>query len=76
MPPHMVSERDHVGAGREDLVREFRGQPEAVGGVLAVDDAEGRAQLLTQAVETRLQRPATRGADDVCDEEDDQCGPF
>ena len=38
--------RDHVGARGEDLVRELRGEPDAVGGVLAVHDAEVDVELL------------------------------
>jgi hypothetical protein len=44
----VVSERDHVGARGEDLVRKLRGQPHAVGGVLPVHDAKGCADLLAE----------------------------
>ena len=40
--PDVVAERDHVGAGREQLVGELRRDPAPVGRVLAVDDAERR----------------------------------
>jgi len=68
----MVPERDHVGARGEDLVRELRRKADSVGRVFRVDDAEGRAELVAQRTQTRLECPAARRAEDVCDEEDDQ----
>ena len=41
----VVAERDHVGAGPEQLVGVLRGDADAAGGVLAVDDDEVRAEL-------------------------------
>jgi hypothetical protein len=48
-PPRVVAERDDVAARGEDLLRQLRRDPEPVGGVLAVDDAEVRGELLAQA---------------------------
>jgi hypothetical protein len=42
----VVPERDHVGAGGEDLLRDLRCDAEAVGRVLAVDGAEVDTELL------------------------------
>ena len=44
----MVAERDHVCSSGEQLVGEFRGDPCAVGDVLAVDDADVGAELVAQ----------------------------
>jgi len=46
----VVSERDHVRAGGKDAIRDPRSDPGAVGGVLAVDDAEGDVELVTESV--------------------------
>jgi hypothetical protein len=70
----VVAERDHVGAGGQDLVRELRGDPDSVRGVLAVHDAEPCAELGLQRLQPRLERPSAGWAEDVCDEEDDQLG--
>ena len=59
-----------VGAAREQLVRELRGDAAARGGVLAVDDAEVGAELLAQRRQPRLDRPAAGRAEHVGDEED------
>jgi hypothetical protein len=42
----VVAERDHVGAGGEQPVGELAGDARAVGGVLAVDDADVGGELL------------------------------
>ena len=47
-PPRVVAERDRVGAGGEQLVGEPRRDPDAVGGVLAVDDADVDLELVAQ----------------------------
>jgi hypothetical protein len=44
----VVAERDHVRTRREQLVRELRRDPDAVGDVLAVDDADVDAKLLAE----------------------------
>ena len=44
-PPGVVPQRDHVGAGGEDLLGELRRDPEPVGRVLAVRDAEVDLEL-------------------------------
>jgi hypothetical protein len=72
MPPDVVPGRDDVGARREELVGELGRQAEPVGGVLAVDDADVCLELVPERREPRLDRPAARGAEDVCEEEDPQ----
>src|SRR5262249_34705679 len=71
-PPGVVAKRDDVCAGGEDLVRELRSQSRAVGGVLAVDDAEVGAELLLEAREPLLHRVPSGWTEDVGDEEDPQ----
>jgi hypothetical protein len=44
----VVAQRDHVRAGGEQALGELRRDPDAVGGVLAVQDAEADAKLLPQ----------------------------
>jgi hypothetical protein len=66
----VIAERDHVGASGEDAGRELGGDPDAVRGVLAVDDAERRAELLPQPAQPLLDRPPARRTDDVADEQD------
>jgi hypothetical protein len=68
----VVAERDDVGAGGQQPLRELRRQPAAVGRVLAVDDAEVRAELLAQGGQPLLDGAAAGGTEDVCDEEDFQ----
>jgi hypothetical protein len=68
----VIAERDDVGTGGEDPLGELRREPAAVGGVLAVDDAEGGAELLAQARQALLDRSAPGRAEDVCDEEEPQ----
>jgi hypothetical protein len=68
----VVSQCDHVRTGREQALGELGRQPSAVGGVLAVDDAERDAQLVAQVGKAPLQRAPPRGAEDVCDEKDSQ----
>ena len=66
----VVAERDHVDAGREQLARDLRGDPEAAGGVLAVDDDEVGRVALAQRRQQRQQRALAEPADDVADEQD------
>jgi hypothetical protein len=68
----VVAERDDIRARGEQPVPELRRQTAPVRRVLAVDDAEVDAELLAQRVQPRLDRLATRSAEDVCDEEDPQ----
>jgi hypothetical protein len=68
----VVPERDHVGAGCENPLRELAREPAPVRGVLAVDDAEADAELLAQARQALLERTAPRYAEDVGDEEKSQ----
>ena len=66
----VVAERDHVDAGREQLVGDLRRDPEAARGVLAVDDDERRGVALAQHRQAVEQRAPPDAADDVADEQD------
>jgi hypothetical protein len=66
----VVSGRDHVGADREDLLRELGGQADPVRGVLPVDDAEVDLELVLELGEAVRDRSPTGRAEDVTDEED------
>ena len=68
----VVPERDRVGAGREQAVGEAWRDPDPVGGVLAVQHAGVDLELGLERLEPLLDRPASRRADDVRDEEDAQ----
>jgi hypothetical protein len=46
-PPGVVSERDRIGAGGEDPLRELGGEARALRCVLGVNDAEAGAELLS-----------------------------
>jgi hypothetical protein len=65
VPPDVVAGRDDVGARGEELVRELGREADAVGGVLAVDDADVDAELVTEARQPLLDCPAPGGAEDV-----------
>ncbi len=61
----VVAERDHVDAGGEQLIGDLRGDSEAAGHVLAVDDDEvrapgARAGAGSNPSSVRLPRPPTR----------------
>jgi hypothetical protein len=68
----VVAERDGVRAGCEQAVGELAGDAGAVGGVLAVDDADVDAELLQQAGKALLDGNAPGRPEDVCEEEDPQ----
>jgi hypothetical protein len=68
--PDVVAERDDVGAGGEQPIGELGRDSPPVGGVLSVDDAEGRAELLAEPAQALLDRAAPRRAEDVGDEEE------
>ena len=44
--PNVVTRRQNVGAGGQELLGEFRGDAHAVRDVLSVDDAEIRTELV------------------------------
>ena len=71
----MVAERDRIGTDREQPLGELGCDPDAVGDVLAVDDAEVDAELVAETGQPFLQRLSAGSADDVADEEDPQRGP-
>src|SRR5579859_2211394 len=66
----VVAGGDHVRARLADLGDGLDGQPEASGGVLAVDDGQVRRELLAQPGQDGAQRVAAGSADDVAHEED------
>ena len=66
----MVAQREYVGPGTEEALGEPRRDPGPVGHVLRVDDAEARAELVSQAWQALLDRRPAGRAEDVCDEED------
>jgi hypothetical protein len=68
----VVAERDHVRAGGEQLVGELCGDARAVGGVLAVDDADVRLELLAQRRQALLDGTPAGDTEDVREEEDPQ----
>lgn len=68
----MVAEGDRVRAGGEETLRELRSDADAVGDVLAVDDADRGAELGPQGGQPVLERLAPGPADDVPDEQDVQ----
>ena len=70
----VVAERDHIDAGREQLVGDLRRDPEPAGDVLAVDDDERRVVALAQQRQHAQQRPATGRADQVAAEKDSRRG--
>src|SRR5262249_43149 len=72
LAPDPVPERDHVGAGGQDPLRDLRGDAAAVGSLLPVDDREVGPELLAQRPELRLDGPAARRPEHVRDEEDPQ----
>jgi hypothetical protein len=65
----MVAKRDDVGARREQAVRELRRDPDAVGDVLAVQDAEVGLNLLAEAGQALLDCKPSRAADNVRNKE-------
>jgi hypothetical protein len=58
----VVAERERVGPGREQTLREPRGEAPAVGGVLAVDDAEVDCELVAEARQPLPDRAAALAA--------------
>ena len=68
----MVAERDRVRAGCEQPVGQLARDARAVGGVLAVDDADVHVELFAQSGQALLDRAAAGGSEDVCEEEDPQ----
>ena len=68
----MVTERDHVGARREQTVRELRSDACTIGDVLAVDDADVGLEFLAQACEAFLDGAPAGDAEDIRKEEKSQ----
>ena len=72
MPPDVVAGRENVRAGGEELLRQLGRQPEPVGGVLAVDDAEVDAQLVPELGQPGLDGAPPGRSEDVCEKKDFQ----
>ena len=70
LPPGPVAERHDVGAAREQLVGELRGDAASGRCVLAVDDAEVDAELLAERRQAHLDGATTRSTEHVGDEQD------
>jgi hypothetical protein len=68
----VVAEREHVDAGREQLVGELGCDSDTVGDVFPIGNAEVDVELLAQPRQPLLDRAETRPAVDVGDEEDSQ----
>jgi hypothetical protein len=68
----VVTQRDHVGAGREQLLGELRSDAGAVGDVLAVDDADVRLELVAQPGQAFFDRAPAGDAEDIREEEKSQ----
>src|SRR4029453_342490 len=65
-------ECDRVDTRCEHLVGELRRDADAVGEVLAVEDAEVDSQLVAERRQPLLEHTATGDAHGVCDEQDSQ----
>src|SRR4029079_17013672 len=70
--PGVVPERDHVRAGGEHLVCELGRDADAVGEVLAVEDAEIHAQFFAERGQAFLDGPSPGHTDRICNEQDSQ----
>jgi hypothetical protein len=69
----VVAGGEDVGAEVEELVGDLRGEAEAAGGVLRVDDGELDVVGLADVADVLADDAAARAAEDVADEEDVQC---
>ena len=65
----MVAERDHVGAGTQQLLQDGFGDAEAAGGVLAVDGDEVELVARAQARQLVQHRPPAGAAHHVAEEQ-------
>jgi hypothetical protein len=68
----VVPERDRVDPAREQAVGEPRRDPDPVGDVLAVRDADVDLELRAQRRQTLLERLPAGGSDDIGDEQNAQ----
>jgi hypothetical protein len=68
--PDVVAGGDDVGAEVEELFRDGRGEAEASGGVLAVDDKEIDGVGFKDVGKVFADDVAAGGAKDIADEED------
>jgi hypothetical protein len=66
----VVPERDHVGPGGEDAGGELRRDPDPVGQVLPVDDAEVDPELVAEAGQPLFDRTPAGRSYDVGEEEE------
>jgi hypothetical protein len=68
----VVAQRDRVDSGREEPVGEARRDPDPVGDVLPVRDADVDLEIGAQRRQTLLERLPAGGPDDVGDEQNAQ----
>jgi hypothetical protein len=68
----VVAESDDVGARGKQPIGELRGDACAVGDVLAVDDADVRAELVAQAGQASFDCAPAGDAEDIREEEESQ----
>jgi hypothetical protein len=68
----VVPERDRVGPGGKQPLCEARGDADAVGHVLAVDDAELGLDFGAKRAQSRLESIPPGSSDDIGDEKDVQ----
>jgi hypothetical protein len=70
--PGVIAERDRVGAGIDELLIDRLGDPEATGGILAIDDDEVERPVLDHARQMFGYCGAAGLADDVTDKQNTQ----
>jgi hypothetical protein len=68
----VVPESDRVDSGREEAVRQPRRDPDSVGDVLPVRDADVDLELRAQRRQALLERLPAGGSDDIGDEQNAQ----
>jgi len=68
----VIAERDHVCSCAQQALGELRRDAGAVRDVLAVDDADVRAELVAQAWQPRLDRVPASDAENVGEEKNSQ----
>jgi hypothetical protein len=68
----VVAERDQIGTGAEQAIRELARDAGAVRDVLAVDDAAVDLEPLAQPGQLLLDGATAGDAEDVCEEEESQ----
>jgi hypothetical protein len=72
----VIAERDRVGSYREQAIGETGRDPDAVGCVLTVDDADVDLERCPNVPEAGLECTPSRGADDIGDEENSHLSSY